>query len=121
VHELSIAESIVEIAESAAWSVNATRVTAVRLRVGALAGVAADALRFSYDVVTAGTLLEGSSLEIVDVPVAVYCPTCDDEVAIDGIQCFECPRCATPTADVVHGRELDIESLEIEEDDREAG
>lgn len=114
-HELSIAQSVVEIAEATARKAQAARVTVVRLRIGALAGVAADALRFSYDVVTAGTLLEGSTLEILEVPVAVYCPTCRDEVALDGIQRFECPRCATPTAAIVRGRELDIDSLDIEE------
>lgn len=117
-HELSIAESIVEIAETTARNANAVRVTAVRLRIGALAGVAPDALRFSYDVVTAGTILEGSTLDIIDVPVTVFCPTCRDEVALDGIQRFECPRCGTPTASIVRGRELEFDSIDIEEQEQ---
>ena len=65
-HELSIAVSIVEVAEEEAARNNATRVQSVRLRLGTLAGVAKEALRFSYGIACEGTSLEGSQLLIDD-------------------------------------------------------
>jgi len=63
-HELSIAVSIVEVVEEEAARNNATRVQSVRLRLGALAGVAREALLFSYGIACEGTPLEGSRLLI---------------------------------------------------------
>jgi len=65
-HELSIAVSIIEVAEEEAARNNATRVQSVRLRLGALAGVAKEALLFSYGIACEGTPLEGSRLLIDD-------------------------------------------------------
>lgn len=112
-HELSLAVQLVQSAEDAARAADAQRVTAVVLRIGALSGVAEDALRFAFDVATAGTLLAGARLEIRPVPVTVHCPRCGD-VELPGLQLFHCPRCDTPTADVRAGRELELESLEVE-------
>ncbi len=112
-HELSIAESLIEQVETAVRADGAARVTAVRLRIGALAGVDADALRFGFDVATVGTLLEGAALEIDLVPVVVYCPVCDLESELATIQQFRCPRCGRPTGELRQGRELLIESVEV--------
>ena len=65
-HELSIAVSIVEVAEEEAARNNAGRVQSVRLRLGSLAGVAREALLFSYGIACEGTPLEGSRLLIDD-------------------------------------------------------
>ena len=65
-HELSIAVSIVEVAKEEAARNNATRVQSVRLRLGSLAGVAKEALLFSYGIACEGTSLEGSQLLIDD-------------------------------------------------------
>lgn len=114
-HELSIAEHIVEQAAEVARREGATRVVAVRLRVGALCGVEAGALRFSYDVATEGTILAGTRLEIIDVPLVVWCAHCLREVTLESVQLFRCPTCGTECGEIVAGRDLDIESVEIEE------
>jgi hydrogenase nickel incorporation protein HypA/HybF len=113
-HELSLANRLVAVAEETARQAGALRVTAVTLKVGALAGVAVDALRFAYDVAAADTLLAGSRLETRTVPVTVYCPRCAAEVELVSVQRFRCPVCDTPTGDVRGGRELEIESVEVE-------
>jgi hydrogenase nickel incorporation protein HypA/HybF len=113
-HELSIALNLVDTADRAARDAGATRVTVVRLRLGALSGVVADALHFSFDVVAAGTLLEGAELHIEELPAVVHCPQCDADVELPGVQQFRCPVCATPTGDVVQGHELELASIEIE-------
>jgi hydrogenase nickel incorporation protein HypA/HybF len=111
-HELSIAHHLVEIADQAAAEAQVTLVTSVHLRLGALAGVVKDALLFAYDIAAAGTRLQGSRLEIEDVPIVIYCADCAAEYELPDIQAFRCPRCGAFSADVRQGRELEIVSLE---------
>ena len=114
-HELSIAHSLVEIANAAAERAGATQVTQVHVAVGALSGVAIESLLFCYDIAASGTLLEGSRLVIREVPLAVYCSACSSEVALAEPNRFVCPDCGAPTPEIRRGRELAVESLEIEE------
>lgn len=114
-HELSIAHSLVEIAEEAATTAGVTRVTVVHLRLGVLAGVVRDALLFGFDVATAGTRLEGARLEIEDVPLQAYCADCDAVVALPDPQRFRCPRCGAPCGRIVTGQEIELMALEYEE------
>lgn len=112
-HELAIACDLVEIAETAAQSAEAEQVAVVHLRLGVFAGVVKEALLFGYDSATRGTLLEGSRLEIEDVPLVVYCPVCDAEHQLMCIQLFQCPVCETPVIEIRRGQELEIVSMEI--------
>jgi hydrogenase nickel incorporation protein HypA/HybF len=112
-HELSLAVQLVQTAEEAARAAEAKRVTAVVLRVGVLSGVAEDALRFAFDVATADTLLTGAKIYIRSVPVTVHCRRCG-VAELPSLQLFRCPQCDTPTSDVRSGRELEIESIEVE-------
>lgn len=118
-HELSIAESLVAIAldalrEGMDGDDPATpRIDEVCLRVGLLAGVEKDSLRFCYEIVTEGTPLAGSQLVIEDVPVVIYCPACQDEQELPGIQSFLCPRCGRPSSEVRHGRELELATIRL--------
>ncbi len=112
-HELSIALSLIDAATEKAAELGAVRVEAVHLKLGALSGVVREALLFSFDLAAAGTPIEGARLEIEDIPVAVFCQTCNTEQKLPSIQCFRCPVCDTPTPDVVRGRELDLTALEV--------
>jgi hydrogenase nickel incorporation protein HypA/HybF len=114
-HELSIANSLVEIASEHARAAGASRLTALTVRIGTLSCVHRSALEFSFQLVTEGTLLEGAELKIVEVPATIYCQVCEEEVMLSGIQRFRCPRCDTPSADIRQGRELDLESIECVE------
>jgi hydrogenase nickel incorporation protein HypA/HybF len=112
-HELSIAQGVVDVAAEAVRGAGATKATAVRVRVGALAGVAPEALAFCYDLVTCGTELEGSRLVIESAPVVLHCSVCDRDVTPTDVWCLACPVCGTPTADVRGGRELEVQSVEV--------
>jgi len=114
-HELSIAASIVEAVTETAAAYPGARVQEVRLRVGALAAVIEDSLQFCWGVTIEGTPLAGAKLVVHTLPVVVHCAACgvDDEIA--GVQSFRCPRCGAPSADLRQGRELEIESIEIDE------
>jgi hydrogenase nickel incorporation protein HypA/HybF len=113
-HELSIALSMVDIANETAEKNGGGKVTAVYLKLGALAGVVEDALLFSWEMACADTLLEGSRLVIEEVPVVVNCLVCDAERKLESISKFICPVCHEPTPAIVHGKELELTALEIE-------
>lgn len=112
-HELSIACDLVEIAEAAARSAHAERVAVVYLKLGVFAGVVKEALLFGYDTAVKGTLLEGSRLEIEDVPLVIFCSACNHESSLPSVQCFECPVCGNLVTEIRHGKELELTSMEI--------
>ena len=115
-HELSIAMSIVEAAVDEAQR-RGVQVSAVHLRLGALAGVVKDALLFSYEVACQNTPLAGSKLIVEDVPVVVFCPQCKEKRTLTSVQSFACPECDTPTMDIVQGKELEVFALEVEDEE----
>ena len=114
-HELSIAHSLVDLAAAAAADAGVARVSAVHLRVGALAGVVRDALEFSFEIAAADTPLAGARLAIEELPARVYCSRCDATATLTDSRRFRCPACGTPTAQVVQGRELELVALEYDE------
>lgn len=87
------------------------RITEIHLRLGPLAGVVKDSLLFCYDLVTADTPLAGTRLVVEEVPVIIFCESCQAEVQLPGTQSFYCPRCGQPGTDVRQGRELEIVGL----------
>jgi hydrogenase nickel incorporation protein HypA/HybF len=118
-HELSIALRIVEtLTEELADQPG--RVESVRVKVGALSGVVPDALRFAWDAACDDSRLAGSALEIEEVDVVARCPRCEADRVLDSVQLLQCPVCGSLTPDIVAGRELEIVSVEID-DDGEAG
>jgi hydrogenase nickel incorporation protein HypA/HybF len=112
-HELSIAVSLVEAAEEEAAKHGLGGVSAVHLRLGVLAGVAKEALLFSFGLATEGTVLAGSQLVIEDSPVVVFCPSCQAQRPIRSLQSFCCAICDSPATDIVQGRELEVIGLEV--------
>lgn len=116
-HELSIAHSLVEIADAAARDAGATQVTTAYLRLGVLSGVVKEALLFSFDIAAQGTRLAGATLAIEEVPLVVFCPHCHTEVTLPTVQRFRCPQCDTPTDTIIQGKEIELVSLELAEDE----
>jgi hydrogenase nickel incorporation protein HypA/HybF len=114
-HELSIAMSIIEMAEEEAGKRGGARVNAVHLKLGLLAGVVKDALLSSYELACEGTDLQGSRLVIEEILVEVYCPKCLAPRTLPSVQWFACPECKSPVSEVLHGRELQVVALELEE------
>ena len=115
VHELSIASSIVESVTESAAAYPGARVKEVRLRVGALASVVEDSLQFCWELATEDTPLAGSVLVIHLLPVIVHCAACNRDSQLDGVQSFRCLHCGEIAADFRQGRELEIESIEVED------
>jgi hydrogenase nickel incorporation protein HypA/HybF len=114
-HELSIVTSVVESVTESLAAYPGARVLEVRLRVGALASVVRESLEFCYGIAAEGTALEGSRLVINVLPVVMHCEKCGEDVELEGVQSFRCPRCGEPCFDLRQGRELEIDSIEIED------
>jgi hydrogenase nickel incorporation protein HypA/HybF len=117
-HELSIVSSVVDSVTESLQAYPGAKVLEVRLRVGALASVVVDSLEFCWGIATEGTPLEGSKLVVKTVPVVMHCAACDADVELEGLQSFRCPRCDEPSSDLRQGRELEIESFEIDDEIR---
>jgi len=111
-HELSIAMSLVDLAQEEAVRRGA-EVQAVHIKIGRLSGVVKEALLSSYEMACFETPLQGSHLVIEDVPVVVFCPACNTNRDVNGDQWLICPECGSPTPEVVQGKELEIVALEI--------
>ncbi len=114
-HELSIVTSIVESVTESLAAYPGAQVKEVRLRVGALASVIEDSLQFCYGIATEDTPLDGSKLVVKILPVVMHCEPCNADVELPGLQSFRCPQCGELVADMRQGRELEIDSIEIEE------
>jgi hydrogenase nickel incorporation protein HypA/HybF len=112
-HELSLTQSLVEIAEEHARRAGATAIRGITLEVGALSGAVPEALEFAFDVCSKGTLAEGAVLTIRRRAGHGRCAACG--VAAD---CAEltavCPVCGALAFDLDAGRELRVLELEID-------
>ncbi len=112
-HELSIALSMIEMATEESNKRGGAKVDVVHLKLGRLSGVVKDALLFSWEIACQGTTLEGSRLEIMEIPVRVHCENCQIDRTLVEINNFSCPVCNAPTPEVLQGRELEVTALEI--------
>lgn len=113
-HELSIAMSIVELAEEEADR-RSVQIGAVHLKLGALSGVVKDALLSCYEMACENTALQGSRLIVEDVPIAIFCAKCRAQRTLTSMQLFCCPECGEPSSAIVQGKELQVVALEIVE------
>jgi hydrogenase nickel incorporation protein HypA/HybF len=111
-HELSIAMSIVEMAQEEAQQ-RGTQVSAVYLKLGALSGVVKQALLSSYEMACDDTPLQGSRLVIEEVPVLIFCSNCNSQRPLHSVQLFCCATCGTPGSEIVQGKELELVALEM--------
>lgn len=115
-HELSIAQSLVDIVvqELAARGIGPGRLRTVRLAAGRMQGIVPDSLQFAWDVLIADTPAAGAALVVREVPILVRCKACGAEGGIEW-PLFRCGGCGGGDLEIVEGRELHLESMEIEE------
>ncbi len=107
-HELAIAESVID---TVTQRLPGARITRVHLEIGALSGVVADSIRFCFDLATEGTGLEGAALEITEPPAQCRCRSCGTEFQPDS-PIVLCP-CGSADVAVLGGEELKILSVQV--------
>ncbi len=113
-HELALAQSIVEQADSAARDACASAVTRLHVRIGMLSGVLPDALVNCWEIAAFDSLLSQSELTCEMVPVTIACGQCRCIVTPDVLSILRCPDCGTPSNDVRTGRELELAWVEYQ-------
>ena len=111
-HELSIAENILEIIESHRAAREFARCSSVKLKIGLLAAVDEEALRFAFEVITEDTPHRGVALEVEKSFPRARC-ACGQSFEVRELV-YLCPNCGSPRARLEGGDELDILSLEVE-------
>ena len=114
-HELSLAQSIVDIVQHAASANGGGRVMTVGVRIGELSGVVVDSLTFCFTAITAGTSLEGTALRVDRIPVRARCRECDARCEPANLV-FLCPSCGSGNLEIIAGTELQVSEIEVEED-----
>ena len=112
-HELSIAQALVEQVEAAAAKEQAISVVKVVIAVGSLSGVEPEALSAIFPMVAEGTVASGAELAVERVAVSVRCRACGQESPAEGYF-IGCPACASKDVELISGRELNIKSIELE-------
>jgi len=111
VHELSIAESVVRIAERHA---NGRPVAKVEVKVGHLRQVVPSALAFAFELVAQGTCVAGAELAMEEIPAAGRCRRCGAESELDGFP-LQCPVCEGLDLELLRGEELLVDALELDD------
>ena len=110
-HELSIAESVVRIAERHA---DGRPVAKVELKVGHLRQVVPSALAFAFELVAQGTCVEGAELAMEEIPAAGRCRRCGAESELHGFP-LQCPVCEGLDLELLRGEELLVDALELDD------
>lgn len=112
-HELSIVQNILEIAEENAKTHNAKIIHEIELDVGELSGVEYDALVFAFENATKSEILKKTELKINKIPVIAVCNSCNHEFE----ECdyyTPCPKCNSFDINIVKGKEFKIKSIKID-------
>lgn len=111
-HEMSLAESVLQLIEDAAREQGFSSVTAVWLEIGQLSGVEVEAMKFCFDAVIRDSLAEGARLEIISLPGTGWCMECSASVPMSEVF-GECPRCGGYRMQVTGGTEMRVKELEV--------
>ncbi len=109
-HELPITEGILKIATDAAGG---RRITTIHLLVGELSSIVDDSVQFYFDMLSKGTVAEGALLDFQRRPATIECRDCDRSFEVRAPLPSTCPHCGGTRLQVMGGRELRIESIEV--------
>lgn len=112
-HEMSLAESVIDLVEYRARREGCQRVKTVRLEIGKLSGVEPEAMRFCFDAVAGGTLAEGAALDIVEQEGRAWCFDCGGMMPL-AARSDSCPECGGFRLRVDEGAAMRVKELEVE-------
>ncbi len=113
-HELSITQSILEIAVRHGQQANASRITHLHLVIGQLSSVVDESVQFYWDMIAEGTLARGAQLHFQRIPARLECLECGQVYTLDSRELEGCPACESVKVKVIAGNEFRLESIEIE-------
>lgn len=112
-HELSLMQRLVQVMEEQAAQAGGGQVVSARMLLGELAGAEEETLAFAFEVASRNTCAQGCKLEIVRVPARLKCHTCGTERG--GAFLEPCPSCGQMGSQLLQGRELRLETMELDD------
>jgi len=112
-HEMGIAQNILEISVEAARKEGASKVIRINLIAGELRGIVPMQLTFCFGIVAKDTMADGAYLDVEEVPVAGHCKNCNSDFSVQEYE-YVCPKCGSPNIELTGGTELRIKDIEIE-------
>jgi hydrogenase nickel incorporation protein HypA/HybF len=113
-HELAIAESIVEVVKEKAAECSAARVKSVRLKIGEASSIVIDSLTFCFEMLASfEPILAGTQLSVDVVSHRAWCRHCEQEFPVKNFVA-QCPTCEEWSSEILSGTELQVVEMEIE-------
>lgn len=112
-HEMGIVSGVLDAVTASARDAGADKVLKITLRIGEMTEVVDEALTFAFEALTEGTMCEGAQLEVIKVAPRSFCLECFEEFGHDRFHRI-CPSCGSYETQLLEGRELSIESIEVD-------
>jgi len=121
-HEFSMTSQIVKEVLNQAEKHKAKKVKSVHLTIGELTFLGIEQVKFAYEILTKGTMMEGAKLLIKRTKGAVKCPDCgyeghlkhrNDPLYHTSYPSFQCPKCNS-RLEVIKGKECVIGTVKLE-------
>jgi len=113
-HELSIAENLIGVIKEVSTREKFTKVNAITLKIGEMAGVDKDALSFCFEIAAKGTSAEGAHLNFEIIPLKAQCRSCNAEFKVEDFV-FRCIQCGSPDIELISGREIRISYIDVKD------
>jgi hydrogenase nickel incorporation protein HypA/HybF len=111
-HELSIAQNILEIVKQSVTENQAKSVRSIRVRVGQLSGIVPDSLDFCFSAIVNDTAMPQARLAIEQIPMLSQCKNCAHRFGVED-WVFSCPVCQSTSVELISGKELEIVDIEL--------
>ena len=112
-HELSITESILEIALKHAQKANASKISNIYLVIGQLSSILDESVQFYWDMICEGTIAQGAVLHFKRIPIVINCNKCNQQYTPTG-NGFVCPACDSNQVTILQGEEFYLEAIDVE-------
>lgn len=112
-HELSVTESVLDIACKHADNAKAKHVTDIYLVIGKLSSIVDDSVQFYWDIISKDTICEGAQLHFKRIPAKLVCTQCNHEYILED-DLMPCPNCGSARVRVLSGDEFNLDSIQIE-------
>jgi hydrogenase nickel incorporation protein HypA/HybF len=112
-HELAITQSMLDIVLRQAERAGPGGVRRVNVVVGQMSGVVAECMQFYFDLLSKGTIAEGADVSVRTVPATARCRACGKSFELKEFS-WTCPGCQATDAEIIAGKELSVESIEVE-------
>lgn len=112
-HELSIAQNVLEIVTEQCARDGYSKIDSVNLKIGRASGIMPDALIFAFDAIKSDSIANDAVMHIEEVPVTGLCNDCSSSFVVQEEYILNCPVCGSSSFKIMSGREMDIIDMEV--------